>query len=302
MQLQRLFEIIYILLYKKRTTAKELAQRFEVSTRTIYRDIETLSNAGIPIYTNKGKEGGIFLMDHFILNRSLLSENEQKEILSSLQGLQALDQTKGREDTLKRMQTFFQHKEDPWIEIDLSDWSNERQKSFQDMKKAIWYHQKLQFQYSSTYGLHSERTVRPLQLWFKDHAWYLRAYCDDKKAIRTFKTTRMNHVTRRAETFDPIQLPPITNDKIELPVEVVTLHIQKEMGYRVYDEFDEELIELQEDGSFIIRVNYYIDQWVYGNLMSYGPALQVLEPAYIKEELMKQLQHTLRIYEQKKEG
>ena len=74
MHLQRLFEIVYLLLYRKKVTAKELAERFEVSTRTIYRDIDTLSAAGIPIYTNKGKDGGIFLMEHFILNRALLSE------------------------------------------------------------------------------------------------------------------------------------------------------------------------------------------------------------------------------------
>ena len=90
MHLQRLFEIVYLLLYRKKVTAKELAERFEVSTRTIYRDIDTLSAAGIPIYTNKGKDGGIFLMEHFILNRALLSEEEQQLILSALKGVQTI--------------------------------------------------------------------------------------------------------------------------------------------------------------------------------------------------------------------
>jgi len=84
MQINRLFEIVYILLNKKTTTAKELAERFEVSVRTIYRDIDTLSSAGIPIYASQGKGGGIALLDDYILNKSVLSENEQNEILFAL--------------------------------------------------------------------------------------------------------------------------------------------------------------------------------------------------------------------------
>ena len=87
MQLNRLFEIVYILLNRKQVTARELAQRFEVSTRTIYRDIESLTEAGVPVYTNKGKGGGISLLDNFILNKSYLNTDEQQEILTALQGL-----------------------------------------------------------------------------------------------------------------------------------------------------------------------------------------------------------------------
>lgn len=119
MHLQRLFEIVYLLLYRKKVTAKELAERFEVSTRTIYRDIDTLSAAGIPIYTNKGKDGGIFLMEHFILNRALLSEEEQQLILSALKGVQTI--TDDSTDTLERMRTLFHQQETDWIAMDLSD-------------------------------------------------------------------------------------------------------------------------------------------------------------------------------------
>ena len=118
MHLQRLFEIVYLLLYRKKVTAKELAERFEVSTRTIYRDIDTLSAARIPIYTNKGKDGGIFLMEHFILNRALLSEEEQQLILSALKGVQTI--TDDTNDTLERMRTLFHQQETDWIAMDLS--------------------------------------------------------------------------------------------------------------------------------------------------------------------------------------
>jgi len=87
MQINRLLEIVYILLNQKNTTAKQLAERFSVSQRTIYRDIDALSLAGIPVYTEKGKGGGISLLPEFVLSKSILSDKEQNEILSSLQGL-----------------------------------------------------------------------------------------------------------------------------------------------------------------------------------------------------------------------
>ncbi len=91
MKINRLFQIVYILLERKTITAKELADKFEVSTRTIYRDIEVLSSSKIPIYANKGKGGGINLLDNFVLDKSLLTEEEQNQILFSLQSLQKLN-------------------------------------------------------------------------------------------------------------------------------------------------------------------------------------------------------------------
>ena len=87
----RLFEIVYILMQKKKITAKELADKFEVSIRTIYRDIETLSGANIPIYASKGKDGGIGLLDEYVLNKTILSEEEQNQILFALQGMKKIN-------------------------------------------------------------------------------------------------------------------------------------------------------------------------------------------------------------------
>lgn len=89
MQINRLFEILYLLLKRGSVTSAELAERFEVSTRTVYRDIELLSGAGIPVYASRGRNGGISLLDRFVLDRSLLSAREQDEILFALQSLQA---------------------------------------------------------------------------------------------------------------------------------------------------------------------------------------------------------------------
>ena len=120
--MNRLFEIIYILLNKKSTTARELAEHFGVSQRTIYRDVDTLSLADIPVYTEKGKGGGISLLPDFVLNKSILSEQEQNEILSALQGLSSVKTTE-TDQVLKKLSTIFNKNTVNWLEVDFSDWS-----------------------------------------------------------------------------------------------------------------------------------------------------------------------------------
>ena len=127
--LNRLLGIIYILMNKGTVTAGELAERFEVSVRTIYRDIETLSMAGIPVYARKGKNGGISLTEQFVLNKMLVSEQEQAEILAALTGLQETG-AQTEQETLQKLGEFFQTEPLQWVSIDLSDWSGRRQELY----------------------------------------------------------------------------------------------------------------------------------------------------------------------------
>ncbi|MBU3110021.1 helix-turn-helix transcriptional regulator [Clostridium lacusfryxellense] len=121
MQINRLFGIIYILLDRKVVTAKELAKHFEVSSRTIYRDVDTLSSAGIPIYATQGKNGGITLLENFVLNKSVLSENEQNEILVALQSLTATGYP-SIDITLSKLSSLFKKGDNNWIEVDFTNW------------------------------------------------------------------------------------------------------------------------------------------------------------------------------------
>ncbi|MDR1136903.1 MAG: HTH domain-containing protein, partial [Synergistaceae bacterium] len=119
MRIGRLFSIVYYLLEKKESTGKELAERFEVSVRTIYRDIDTLSGADIPIYTNQGKGGGIVILDNFVLNKAVLSEKEQDEILLALQNLSAT-RYPDIDSILSRLSSLFKKSDVNWIEVDYS--------------------------------------------------------------------------------------------------------------------------------------------------------------------------------------
>ena len=133
----RLFEIVYIL--------------FEVSTRTIYRDIETLSTANIPIYASKGKDGGIGLLDKYILNKTILSEEEQNQILFALQGMKKV---KGQDekDILEKLSILFNKKINDWIKIDFSNWGNIQEERFDIIKSAILNKQLVQFTYYNSNG------------------------------------------------------------------------------------------------------------------------------------------------------
>ena len=121
MQINRLFEIVHLLMNKKRVTANELAEHFEVSKRTILRDIDTLTTAGIPIYTIQGKGGGIFIQDNFVLNKTLVSEDEKEQILFSLQSMSATEFIDTGQ-VLGRLRSFFQSPGKEWVEVDFSRW------------------------------------------------------------------------------------------------------------------------------------------------------------------------------------
>jgi len=146
MQIQRLLEMVYILLEKKMVTAKELAEHFEVSQRTIYRDVEILSASGIPIYTNKGKGGGICLIDHFVMNKSILTEEEQINILASLQGMKSLH-VPDIEPVLKRLATIFDKHDSNWIDVDFSHWGSHTEDTdkFNLLKTAILNKNRVEF-------------------------------------------------------------------------------------------------------------------------------------------------------------
>ncbi len=195
MQISRLFQIIYILLEKKSTTAGYLAEHFEVSVRTIYRDIDALCQAGIPIYASQGKGGGITLVDQFVLNKSLLSEKEQDEILLSLQSLSAVGYPEPY-GVLPKLSSLFKKSNVNWVEVDFSSWgSDHRQKEvFSFLKNAILEQYTITFSYFSVAGEKSDRRVEPVKLLFKDKSWYLQGYCLQRMGYRTFKITRMSHL------------------------------------------------------------------------------------------------------------
>ena len=288
-----------MLLNKKTITAKELSEHFEVSIRTIYRDIETLGTAGIPVYMVKGKGGGISLLDNFVLNKSLLSDSDQNEILAALQGLNSIKYP-NIDNVISKLGIIFNKTDCNWIDVDFSHWGNGDSDKFSLIKAAIINKNILIFEYYSSYGEKTCREVEPLQLCFKDKTWYLKGFCLTKSAYRLFKLTRMKNVEITEKNFER-ELPTFIAEENENNKNIKTvnlkLHLDKCVAYRVYDEFDESDIVKNTDGSFDVTVSYPEDDWVYGYILSYGSYAKVIEPKYVRDTIVQKLQDTLRQYQ-----
>ncbi|HEY9062215.1 MAG TPA: YafY family protein [Pseudobacteroides sp.] len=293
MQISRLFEIVYLLMNKKNMTAKELAAHFEVSIRTILRDIDTLTTAGIPIYTTQGKGGGISILDSYILNKTVLSEDEQNQILFALQGLSATHNI-DTDNILVKLQSLFEKADSNWIEVDFSRWGNSvtDKAKFDCLKNAIIKKQALAFNYSNSYGETRDRKVYPLKLAFKSKSWYLQAFCLPKENYRTFKVNRMRNIETIDETFSGMafQIPEMDSTEYQSPCLLdVKLLFSPHVAYRVYDEFDEKDITKNEDGSFVVAMKLPNDYWLYDYILSFGDSIEVLEPQSVRNEIVKQV-------------
>jgi predicted DNA-binding transcriptional regulator YafY len=290
----RQFEIIYLLLNKKNTTAKNLAEHFGVSPRTIYRDIDTLCLAGIPVYTEKGKGGGIHLLPEFVLDKSILSEQEQHEILSALQGLSGVKAAEANR-ILKKLSVIFNKNAVNWIEVDFSNWSLNDDNLFNDLKTAILEKRIVKFDYYSSYGEKTHRRMEPIQLWFKYRTWYVKGFCLTKHDLRTFKLTRIKNLKITDKHFSERKLPKNYSDEefVEYKNNVkLKLKIAPEMAYRVYDEFGVNMPQKQPDGSFIVSATLPEDNWVYGTILSYGEYIKVLSPKHI-QKIIKEKAHKI---------
>ena len=296
MQINRLFEIVYLLLEKNCITAKELSEHFGVSVRTIYRDIDILSTANIPIYTNKGKGGGISLLENFVLDKSILSEEEQNQILFALQSLEKLN-VNNEKKALEKMSMLFNKVTKNLIEIDFSNWGTDstQNEKFNKIKESIINSKVIEITYFNSYGEENKRQIEPLQIWFKDKSWYIKAFCRLKQDYRIFKITRIRDVKVLDEHFKK-ELPIEKEKKQNFKVISLKLEISKEMAYRVYDEFEKENISKNENGDFIITIDYPENEWVYGYILSFGEYAKILSPGYAKDIVKKRLDKTIKNY------
>ena len=289
MQINRLFEIVYLLMNQKRITANELALHFEVSKRTILRDIDTLTGAGIPIYTTQGRGGGIFIQDNFVLNKTIISEDEQKQILFSLQSMAATELIE-TDQVLGRLRSFFASPNKEWVEVDFSRWGHSAADNtkFELLKHAIMNELAVSFDYLSAYGESKGCQVYPLKLSFKSKAWYLQSFCLTEQDYRVFKFTRISNMVALEQSFHSgdYEVPKIepAGEPSAPDLVVVRLLVSSHAKFRIYDEFAESDITVNEDGSFTLCMTQ--GQWIHDYILSYGTAVEVLEPQHIRNEML----------------
>lgn len=297
MQESRLFKIVYHLLDKGQATAPELAEKFEVSVRTIYRDIDALSGAGVPVYAETGRNGGIHLMDDFVLDKAVLSKEEKQEILTALQSINTT-QNISNSQTLQKLSAIFNLSLEKWFEVDFSRWGNKGtdNEKFELLKTAVIHCKSVKIRYASSYEVISERIVQPCKLAYKGTSWYLKAFCTEKQDWRIFKLNRILDLEILDESF-PYRNFPKSIDSSDVKYNQITLRFPKEMSYRVYDEFDRTQIQWQDNGDLIASAKMPEDTWLIGFLLSFGTQVEVIEPLYLKNVIAEQAKQ---IYEKNK--
>lgn len=288
MAVNRLFDILCLLLDQGRVTAPELAERFEVSVRTIYRDIDALSAAGIPVYAAQGRKGGISLLEGYVLDRAYFTPEEQRRLLTALNSMPR--EVAGARETLSKLSALFRQDAPDWLLVDLSGWGagEGNGATFEQLRRAIQNKYPITFRYVGANGTSQDRRVLPARLVFKSRAWYLQGFCLAREDYRTFKVGRMLDLSVDPEPFGRTLSPPPVDlaEPSALPFCVpLRLQFAPWMAHRVYDEFDPSAIQPLEDGSLLVQVTFPEDQWLYGYLLSFGAAVEVLEPAQIRARL-----------------
>lgn len=291
MQESRLFRIVYYLLDKGKSTAPELAEKFEVSVRTIYRDIDIISSMGIPVYAMQGKGGGITLIDNFVLDKSLLSTREKEQILMALQGIIATEPNNS-DELLTKLGSLFQTKNTNWIEVDFSNWvkRNPGQDIFQLIKSAIFSRNVISFQYFSSNRESTKRRVEPLKLVFKSKDWYLYGFCLMRNDYRFFKLTRIREMEIQAEVYSR-EIPSTCSIGKQMDIQnaiAVTLKFDQDMAFRVYDEFAEGVTE-DNQGNLYVRTNLPDSDILYSYLFSFADSVEIVEPENIREQVKNKL-------------
>lgn len=290
MRESRLFRIVYYLLQNEKATAPELAQEFEVSIRTIYRDIDAISSAGIPIYATQGKGGGISILNDYTLDKSLFSEQEQEQMLTALQGMTAAT-GKNSDELLTKLSGLFQMKSTNWIEVDFSDWvhRNPQQDIFNIIKESIFQKRLLSLCYFSGKGNQEKRTVKPIRLVFKSKSWYLYSFCLLRNDYRFFKLSRIKELEMLSETFTQ----DFTPTKIEKQIQVentvaVKLKFDRQAAFRVYDEFTDNITE-DSQGNLYVQIDLPDNEVLYSYVMSFSDSVEIIEPQSIREQMKKKL-------------
>lgn len=298
MKIDRLFSIVQILINKKMVTAGELAEHFNVSVRTIYRDIDILSANGIPVYCSQGKGGGISILDNYVIDKAMLSDDEQKQVLLSLQSVNATGQI-DVEDSLIKLRNVFKKNNTDWIEIDFSNWeqSDNEKEIFESIKYSIINCRVIECSYFNTKGEILKRKIEPYKLVFKGYQWYVYGFCMMRNDFRFFKLTRIDDLIVLDETFsrkEGISVNTkynIDNDEIVK----VKLKINSRMAARVYDEFRKGKITFNGE-FFIVEANIPKNEYLYTYFLAYGTDLEVIEPIEVRREMKRILEKIINKY------
>ena len=315
MQIDQLFEFVYILIDKKQVTAKEMAERFGVSTRTIYRWVDALSVSGVPIYSQNGRGGGIAISEKYALDTKVLSEEERLAIVSSVKALNSLSGNPASvvNANIKAAEKISSlvEKDTDWLEVDFAPWSPEGssvRQMFGTLRDSILHKKQVTFDYYSGDGRVKHRIVHPWKLIYKGQAWYLQGWCTLRKAERFFKLTRIQNLemTGRAanitktvaKEYEAKNNKPVPKENFNYHPKLLTIKAKiypQKISY-LLDTFICSQVIPHKDGSVTAIFSVPQDDWVYELLLSFGPSLKIISPKQVRERVLSLAKDVLEKY------
>lgn len=311
MRIDRLLAIVMILISRERVTAKELAERLEVSVRTIHRDIEAIGLAGIPIVSHPGRNGGFGVVDSFRLDRSIPTANDVLTILTALRGMSTALNDRQTALTLEKFRSLASVPDLPLpnlrsdVQINLFPAGTSR---YQVMKlsvirQALNENRVISFGYTSAHGEFTTRIVEPVTLVLNGQHWYIYGYCRLRGGYRLFRLTRMRDVSVLDEVYERHRLDPGTLDWSRLMemddsrVERVHLRFGRQVYSKVCDTFDAETVTDGPDNCLEVTVEWPVDEWLHGRILSFGPSVEVIAPKSLRDTIRHKAEAMVRRYE-----
>ena len=307
MQIDQLFEFVYILIDKKQVTAKEMSKRFGVSTRTIYRWVEALSLSGVPVYSMKGRGGGIAISENYKLDKTLLSEEERLAIVSSVK---ALNNLSGNPASLVNANikaaeklSHLVQKDTDWLEVDFALWSpegSEVRNLFGILRDSILKKRQISFNYFTGDGRSEKRIVHPWKLVFRGQSWYLFGWCTLRKAERFFKLTRMRNLVMTSKDAN-ISINIATSEAAQPPeysaplVQIKAKITQEKISY-LMDSFICTEIKPQKNGYVNVTFTAPDSPWLCEILLSFGVQIKILSPTRLKKTIIDMAEKISELY------
>lgn len=288
MKIDRLIGILSILLQQEKITAPELAKKFEVSRRTINRDIENLCKAGIPIITKQGQNGGISIIDGYKIDKTLLTSSDMQAILSGLGSLDSVSGTNQVSILMEKLGASNFISGNPNILIDLSSWYKDSlSPKIEQIKKAIEQNKLISFVYYSPKG-ESSRIIEPYYLVFHWSSWYVWGYCRKRDDYRLFKLNRMTHLNTK-EIFEKrvVPTPDLSTEKIFNHKYEIRAIIKPEYRWRLIDEYGLESFTVMQDGNLLFSFMFTDEQSIINWILSFKGAAELIYPDNLRKVLKK---------------
>lgn len=313
MKIQRLIAILSILLQKEVVSASWFAEKFEVSVRTIYRDIQALETAGIPIVTYPGINGGFGIIDEYKIDKKLFTS---EDLWALLMGLKSVSDSVANPQvnlTLEKIRTLIPNEHEKSIDlksrqlyVDMTPWAKNPvlTRCLDDLKHALNENKVIAFDYSGRHGERVSRRAEPHQLILKENNWYLRAFCRIREDFRIFRVNRIKNLLVTNEHFETRAFDDGLTDFKDWQSErmiIVELVMDASLRERALDYCREENMEELENGRIFVRLPFVESDMGYGVLLSLGHQCEVLSPQPVRAELRRRIALLSGLYDKDRE-